>query len=124
MFIAALSSFGPSSSVYFLACPASCFISQWLSQGMSAGNPKQCLNLRKKQNHSASLYYSGWTARPSPWRLPVAGEAFLLTSPLQKLLHVCAGVIRKPSLLAFFFKELDVLSAVSVLIVLSALVHV
>ena len=31
-------------------------------------------------------------------------ECFFLTSPLQKPLHVCASVIRRPSLLAFFLR--------------------
>ena len=39
------------------------------------------MNTRKRQNHGASLRYLGWTARPSDPRLPVAGGAFLLTSP-------------------------------------------
>src|SRR6266849_2024135 len=39
------------------------------------------MNLRKSENHSAPLHYMGWTARPFSLRPPVAGEAFLLTSP-------------------------------------------
>ena len=39
------------------------------------------MNLRKRQIHSASLHYLGWTERPFPQRLPVAGEVFFLTSP-------------------------------------------
>src|SRR5713101_223231 len=39
------------------------------------------MNLGKSENHSASFHYLGWTARPFPLRLPVAGKAFLLTSP-------------------------------------------
>jgi len=39
------------------------------------------MNLWKSENHSASLQHMGWTARPFPLRLPVAGKAFLLTSP-------------------------------------------
>ena len=39
------------------------------------------MNLRRRENHSALLHCLGWTARSFPLRLPVAGEAFLLTSP-------------------------------------------
>ncbi len=39
------------------------------------------MNLRKRKTHSVSSHYWGWTARPSSLRLPVAGEAFVLTSP-------------------------------------------
>jgi hypothetical protein len=37
--------------------------------------------------------------------LPVEAEVFFLTSALQKLLHVCASVIWKPSLVAFFLRN-------------------
>ena len=39
------------------------------------------MNLAERKDHSASSQYVGWTARPCSLRLPVAGEAFLLTSP-------------------------------------------
>jgi hypothetical protein len=39
------------------------------------------MNLRKMENHSVSLHYWGWTARPFHMRLTAAGEAFVLTSP-------------------------------------------
>jgi len=42
---------------------------------------RDTMNLRKRQKHSASWRHLRWTARPSTPRLPVAGEAFLLTSP-------------------------------------------
>ena len=42
---------------------------------------RNSMNLRRRQIHSASLRYLGWTARRFSQRLPVAGESFLLTSP-------------------------------------------
>src|ERR1035437_10193247 len=39
------------------------------------------MNLRRKENHRVSLHYWGWTARPFPLCLTVAGKAFVLTSP-------------------------------------------
>src|ERR1700688_2395858 len=38
------------------------------------------MNLRERENHSVSSHYWGWTARPFPLRVAVAGEVFLLTS--------------------------------------------
>jgi hypothetical protein len=39
------------------------------------------MNLQKRQNHTTSLHYLGWTAGPFFLCLPVEGEPFLLTSP-------------------------------------------
>jgi hypothetical protein len=36
-------------------------------------------NLRRRKNHSVSLHYGGWMARPFPLRFAVAGEVFVLT---------------------------------------------
>ena len=47
----------------------------------------------------------GWISRQKTSQLPAEGEVFLLTSPLQKLLHVCAIVIWRPSLAAFFLRN-------------------
>src|ERR1700692_603912 len=38
------------------------------------------MNLRRRKNHSVSLHYWGWMARPFPLRFAVAGEVFVLTS--------------------------------------------
>ena len=39
------------------------------------------MNLRNGSDHSVSLQYEGWTARPFSRCLTVAGEVFVLTSP-------------------------------------------
>src|ERR1700737_1870321 len=38
------------------------------------------MKLRGRKNHSVSLHYLGWTARPFPLCLTVVGEVFILTS--------------------------------------------
>jgi hypothetical protein len=38
------------------------------------------MNLRRRKNHSVSLHYWGWMARPFLLRFAVAGEVFVLTS--------------------------------------------
>ena len=57
------------------------------------------MNLRKSENHSASLHYLGWKVRPFPPRLPVAGKAFLLTSPFIERAYRRSSLFhrRKPS---------------------------
>ena len=52
------------------------------------------------QNRSCSIK---WAAKQEKFR-PMR-KCFFLTSPLQKPLHVCASVIWKPSLLAFFLRN-------------------
>ena len=52
---------------------------------LSASGTERCrcdsnMNLCEKETHSVSLHHWGWTANPH-W-LAVAGEAFVLTSPL------------------------------------------
>ena len=51
------------------------------ASGTEGRRHRGTMNLRKGQRHNASFRYLGWTARPFPPRLPVAGEVFLLTSP-------------------------------------------
>ena len=48
---------------------------------------------------------SGLDIETKTSRLPAEGEAFLLTSPLQKLLQGCAIRIWKPSLAALFLRK-------------------
>ena len=75
------------------------------ASGIKRRRYESTMNLRKRKIHRGSFQYGGWTARPFSLCLAVAGEEFVLTSPLQKPLHVCANVIRKPSLLAFFLRN-------------------
>src|ERR1700747_1008881 len=59
---------------------------------------------KRKGDPEAYLQTVGWISRQNISR-PAEGEAFLLTSPLQKLLHVRATVIWRPSLAAFFLRN-------------------
>src|SRR5713101_1270723 len=72
------------------------------ASGTEGRRYESTMNLRERDTHRVSFHYWGWTARPFPLCLAVVGEVFVLTSPLQKPLHVCASVICRPSFLAFF----------------------
>src|ERR1700731_1742367 len=52
------------------------------------------------QNRSCSIK---WAAKVENFR--PREKCFFLTFPLQKLLHVCASVIWRPSLVAFFLRN-------------------
>jgi hypothetical protein len=63
------------------------------ASGTEGRRHHRAMNLRRRQNHTASLHYPGWTTRPSPLRLPVAGELFLLTSPFIERRYRRCGVL-------------------------------
>ncbi len=50
------------------------------ASGTDGRRYESTMNLRKREHHRVSLHYWGWTARPFPLCLTVAGEAFVLTS--------------------------------------------
>ena len=50
------------------------------ASGTNGRRYESTMNLRKRKTHGVSFHYWGWTARPFPLCLTVAGEPFLLTS--------------------------------------------
>src|ERR1035438_6345484 len=52
------------------------------------------------QNRTRSIEWAGKQEKFQPKEM-----CFFLTSPLQKLFHVCASVIWRPSLVAFFLRN-------------------
>src|ERR1700687_2391763 len=50
------------------------------ASGIEGRRYDSTMNLGKRKNHRVSSHYWGWTARPFPVCLSVAGEVFVLTS--------------------------------------------
>ncbi len=81
------------------------------------------MNLRKWENPGSSLEHTGWIARRIPLPPPVEGEVFFLTSPPETPSSLCWCDL-EAQFGCFLSEELDLLSAISVLVVLGAFVNV